>query len=94
MVCKPTIRRSAMLAIVFCVQLGCASQTVLAQNARPFQDLWIPPTIHGKSVDLTPLSAEPKFRVSKVTRAELLAAIKDITLAESTLDYKHERGAK
>ena len=40
------------------------------------------------------LSAEPKFSVDKVTRADLLAAIKDITLAESTLSYKYERPAK
>ncbi len=33
------------------------------------------------------LSAEPKFNTDKVTRAELLRAIKDITLAETTLSY-------
>jgi phosphatidylethanolamine-binding protein (PEBP) family uncharacterized protein len=36
-------------------------------------------------------SAEPKFRTEKVTRDELLEAIKDIVLAEGTLTYKYER---
>ena len=40
------------------------------------------------------LSAEPKFQAEKVTRADLLKAIKDITLAETTLSYKFERFAK
>ncbi|QVL32137.1 YbhB/YbcL family Raf kinase inhibitor-like protein [Telmatocola sphagniphila] len=37
------------------------------------------------------LSEEPKFKSEKVTRTELLNAIKDITLAESTLSYTYER---
>lgn len=40
------------------------------------------------------LSAEPKFRTDKVTRDELLDTIKDIVLAEGTLTYRYERGAK
>jgi phosphatidylethanolamine-binding protein (PEBP) family uncharacterized protein len=40
------------------------------------------------------LSAEPKFETDKVTRADLLKAIKDITLAETTLSYTYERKAK
>ncbi|VTS05359.1 YHYH protein [Tuwongella immobilis] len=45
-------------------------------------------------VTLYALSAEPKFDTDKVTRADLLKAIKDITLAETTLSYTYERKAK
>ena len=37
------------------------------------------------------LSAEPKLTPDKATRANLLTAIKDITLAEGTLDFQYER---
>ena len=37
------------------------------------------------------LSAKPKFNTDKVTRGDLLEAIKDITLAEDTLTYTYER---
>lgn len=37
------------------------------------------------------LSEEPKFSSDRVTRADLLKAIKDITLAETTLSYTYER---
>ena len=52
------------------------------------------PGVKEYHITMYALSAEPKFRVEKVTRAELLAAIKDITLAQSTINYKYERGAK
>jgi phosphatidylethanolamine-binding protein (PEBP) family uncharacterized protein len=45
-------------------------------------------------VTLYALSGEPKFDTDKVTRADLLKAIKDITLAETTLSYTYERKAK
>lgn len=37
------------------------------------------------------LSAEPTFPREKVTRADLMAGIKGITLAESTLTWKYQR---
>ena len=37
------------------------------------------------------LSAEPKMSSDSANRANLLAAIKDLTLAESTLDFQYER---
>jgi len=40
------------------------------------------------------LSAEPKFDTDKTTRADLLKAIKGITLAETTLSYTYERKGK
>ncbi|MDY3552223.1 YHYH protein [Gemmata sp. JC717] len=45
-------------------------------------------------ITLYALSAEPKFGTDWVTRADLLGAIKDITLAETTLSYTYERKAK
>jgi phosphatidylethanolamine-binding protein (PEBP) family uncharacterized protein len=45
-------------------------------------------------ITLYALSAEPKFDTEKVTRAELLKSIKDITLAETTLSYTYERKVK
>jgi phosphatidylethanolamine-binding protein (PEBP) family uncharacterized protein len=39
------------------------------------------------------LSAEPKFASDKVNRADLLAAFKDITVAQGTLSFKYERPA-
>ena len=40
------------------------------------------------------LSARPSIRASEATRDALLEAIKDITLAEGTLTYTYERGAR
>ena len=37
------------------------------------------------------LSAELKLSADQATRANLLKAIKDITLAEGTLDFQYER---
>ena len=45
-------------------------------------------------VTLFALSAEPKFDTDTVTRTDLLKAVKDITLAETTLSYTYERKAK
>lgn len=45
-------------------------------------------------VTLYALSAEPKFDTDKVTRADLLKAVKAITLAETTLSYTYERKVK
>ncbi len=52
------------------------------------------PGVKDYHITLYALSAKPEYRVEKVTRADLLAAIKNITLAESTLDYKYERIGK
>ena len=52
------------------------------------------PGVKEYHITVYALSAEPKFTGDKVTRADLLTAIKDITLAESTLSYKYERSAK
>jgi hypothetical protein len=40
------------------------------------------------------LSAMPTLRTNPATRDALLDAIKDITLAEGTLTYTYERGAR
>ncbi len=40
------------------------------------------------------LSSEVKLAPEQATRANLLAAIKDITLAEGTLTYQYERASK
>ncbi|MFM8271834.1 MAG: phospholipid-binding protein, partial [Gemmata sp.] len=45
-------------------------------------------------VTLFALSAEPKFDTDKVTRSDLLKAVKHITLAETTLSYTYERKTK
>ena len=45
-------------------------------------------------ITLYALSAEPKFDTDRVTRADLLQAIKDITLAETTLSYTYDRSGK
>lgn len=45
-------------------------------------------------ITLYALSAEPKFDTDRVTRADLFKAIKDITLAETTLTYTYERQSK
>ena len=52
------------------------------------------PGLKEYHITMYALSAEPKFDAEKVTRTDLLAAIKDITLAESTLSYQYERSAK
>ena len=52
------------------------------------------PGVKEYHITLYALSAEPKFDTDKVTRADLLKAIKGITLAESTLDYTPERKGK
>ena len=52
------------------------------------------PGVKEYHVTVYALSAEPQFRGEKVTRAGLLAAVKDIALAESTLSYKYERVGK
>jgi phosphatidylethanolamine-binding protein (PEBP) family uncharacterized protein len=50
-----------------------------------------PKTYH---ITLYALSAEPTFDTDKVTRAEMLRAVKGITLAETTLTYTYERKVK
>lgn len=45
-------------------------------------------------ITLYALSEEPKFDTDKITRTDLLKAIKDITLAETTLSYTYERKPK
>ncbi|CAN5551794.1 YHYH protein [soil metagenome] len=52
------------------------------------------PGVKEYHITMYALSAEPKFKGEKVTRTELIQAVKDITLAESTLSFKYERTAK
>ena len=49
------------------------------------------PGVKKYHITVYALSAEPKLSPDKATRANLLTAIKDITLAEGTLDFQHER---
>ena len=49
------------------------------------------PGLKKYNITVYALSSEPKFANEKVTRADLLAAIKEITLAEGTLPYQYER---
>ena len=49
------------------------------------------PGVKEYHITVYALSAEPKFTGEKVTRADLLSAIENITLAETTLSYKYER---
>ncbi|MCE9531506.1 MAG: YHYH protein [Planctomycetes bacterium] len=49
------------------------------------------PGVKKYHVTVYALSAEPKLAADKATRANLLAAIKDLTLAEGTLDFQYER---
>ncbi len=49
------------------------------------------PGVKQYHVTVFALSAELKITPDKATRANLLAAIKDITLAEGTLDFQYER---
>jgi len=49
------------------------------------------PGIKEYHITLYALSSKPKFNQEKVTRNDLLKAIKDITLGETTLTYTYER---
>lgn len=49
------------------------------------------PGVKDYHITVYALSEEPKFKSKMVNRAELLNAIKDITLAEGTISYKYER---
>jgi phosphatidylethanolamine-binding protein (PEBP) family uncharacterized protein len=49
------------------------------------------PGVKKYHITVYALSAEPKLPPDKATRANLLTAIKDITLAEGTLDFQNER---
>ena len=52
------------------------------------------PGVKEYHVTVYALSARPSIRASEATRDALLEAIKDITLAEGTLTYTYERGAR
>jgi phosphatidylethanolamine-binding protein (PEBP) family uncharacterized protein len=52
------------------------------------------PGVKTYHITVYALSALPKLRASAATRDALLDAIKDITLAEGTLTYTYERGAR
>jgi len=49
------------------------------------------PGVKTYHITVYALSAEPKLLSNKASRANLLAAIKEITLAEGTLDFQYER---
>ncbi len=49
------------------------------------------PGVKTYHVTVFALSAEPQLKPDEVNRANLLAAIQDITLAEGTLDFQYER---
>jgi phosphatidylethanolamine-binding protein (PEBP) family uncharacterized protein len=49
------------------------------------------PGVKTYHITVYALSAEPKLRADQATRANLLSAIKDITIAEGTLDFQYER---
>ena len=49
------------------------------------------PGVKTYHITVFALSAEPKLSRGADDRASLLAAIKDISLAESTLDFQYER---
>jgi Raf kinase inhibitor-like YbhB/YbcL family protein len=49
------------------------------------------PGVKQYHITVYALSAEPKLSPDKATRANLHEAIKDITLAEGTLDFQYER---
>ena len=49
------------------------------------------PGIKTYHISVYALSAEPKLSADQATRANLLSAIKDITIAEGTLDFQYER---
>ncbi|MEZ6142820.1 MAG: YHYH protein [Zavarzinella sp.] len=52
------------------------------------------PGVKEYHITLYALSAEPKLNTDKWNRAELLEAIKEITLAETTLSFTHETKRK
>ncbi len=49
------------------------------------------PGVKTYHITVYALSAEPKLSANQATRANLLSAIKDITIAEGTLDFQYER---
>lgn len=49
------------------------------------------PGVKTYHITVYALSEQPKLAAGKVTRASLREAIKDITLAEGTLDFQYER---
>jgi hypothetical protein len=49
------------------------------------------PGIKTYHITVYALSAEPKISANEATRANLLSAIKEITIAEGTLDFQYER---
>jgi phosphatidylethanolamine-binding protein (PEBP) family uncharacterized protein len=49
------------------------------------------PGVKKYHITVYALSAELKLPPDKATRANLLEAIKDVTLAEGTLDFQYER---
>ena len=49
------------------------------------------PGVKTYHITIYALSAEPKLSADQATRANLLSAIKDITIAEGTLDFEYER---
>jgi phosphatidylethanolamine-binding protein (PEBP) family uncharacterized protein len=52
------------------------------------------PGVKEYHVTLYALSDEPRLDAGKFNRVDLLKAVKDITLAETTLTYTYERKAK
>lgn len=82
-----------------------AKVTKLAQNAQGVGTLGLNdkrravydpmcskgPGVKEYHITIYALSAEPQLPPDKATRANLLAAIKNITLAEGTLDFRYER---
>ena len=82
-----------------------ADVTKLAKNARDVGKLGLNdkrraeydpmcskgPGVKEYHITVYALSAEPKLSPDKATRANLLEAIRDITLAEGTLDFQYER---
>ena len=52
------------------------------------------PGVKEYHITIYALSAEPKFRRGSFYRADLLEAIREITLAESTLTFQYERKTK
>lgn len=82
-----------------------ADVTELKQNARGVGQLGLNgkrkaeydpmcskgPGVKKYHITVYALSAEPKLAADKTTRATLQEAIKDVTLAEGTLDFQYER---
>ena len=79
--------------------------TILAKNAKSTGTLGLNdkrraaydpmcskgPGIKTYHITVYALSAEPKLSANEATRANLLSAIKNITIAEGTLDFQYER---